>query len=154
MAYAPQCLGAIGGQWCGLQRVFSRRTHMHHVQRGSAPMRSSAVVSSEDGCGTISRQSAHHRVLRFCGTSTISWPKRAAQVFRQGSTSTPIGACAPNTSMTCGGVVESCHSNVEGVPRAQIYVGVDLGLCEMALGLPKSTAFALTSVVAARMPAV
>ena len=45
--------------------------------------------------------------------------------------------CAQYVNDACGGVVESCHSNVEGVPPCTDLAGVDLGLCEMALGVAK-----------------
>jgi len=45
--------------------------------------------------------------------------------------------CVQYWSDACGGLVQQCYSNLEGVPPCTDVVGVDFGLCEMALGVAK-----------------
>ena len=45
--------------------------------------------------------------------------------------------CAQYVSDPCGGMVEACYSNLEGVAPCTDLAGVDFGLCEMALGVAR-----------------
>ena len=45
--------------------------------------------------------------------------------------------CAQYESEACGELVQACYSNLEGVPPCTDLAGVDLGLCELALGVGK-----------------
>lgn len=45
--------------------------------------------------------------------------------------------CVHYVSGPCGGLVEQCYSNVEGVSPCTDVGGVDFGLCEMAMGVAK-----------------
>ena len=43
--------------------------------------------------------------------------------------------CVQYTSAPCGGAVQQCYSNLDGVAPCTDLAGVDLGLCELALGV-------------------
>ena len=45
--------------------------------------------------------------------------------------------CAQYVSEACGELVQACYSNLEGVAPCTDLAGVDLGLCELALGVGK-----------------
>ena len=45
--------------------------------------------------------------------------------------------CAQYASEACGGLVQACYSNLEGVAPCTDLAGVDLGLCALALGVGK-----------------
>ena len=45
--------------------------------------------------------------------------------------------CAQYFSEACGELVQACYSNLEGVAPCTDLAGVDLGLCELALGVGK-----------------
>ena len=43
--------------------------------------------------------------------------------------------CAQYESSACGGVVEACYSNINGMPPCTDLAGIDFGLCTLALGV-------------------
>ena len=57
-------------------------------------------------------------------------------VFEAGFDFNPFwSVCAQYESAPCGGLVEQCYSNVDGVAPCTDLAGVDFGLCEMAMGV-------------------
>ena len=57
-------------------------------------------------------------------------------VFEAGFDFNPFwSVCAQYESAPCGGLVEQCYSNLEGVAPCTDLAGVDFGLCEMAMGV-------------------
>jgi len=60
------------------------------------------------------------------------------EVFEAGFDFNPNwSVCVQYWSDPCGGLVEQCYSNLEGVAPCTDVGGVDFGLCEMALGVAK-----------------